>query len=117
MTDKLLIIILSDHENYERARQGLRVARKIKRGNMLSEVKILFLGPGVKLLDKTDARYSNVEHFLKEYQQLGITILACAGNIRAYGLEEKIDRTLVIEDDAATVVAENVSKNYNVISF
>ena len=117
MGEKFLAIILSGWDGLERARQGLRVVRNLKRANMLSEVSILFLGEGVKLLDSKAENYPFVEKYLKEFSELRIRVYACQGNIKAYGLERNVDKNLVIMDDAATVIAEHVKNNFIVASF
>ena len=113
----ILAIILSGWEEMERARQGLRVARNIKRGNMLSSVSILFLGEGVKLLDRKAENYPFIEKYLREFQELQVNVYACQGNIKAYGLEDRVDRNLVIMDDAATVISEHIKNNFIPASF
>ena len=117
MAGKLLVIIVSGWEDFEKARQGLRVARNLARGGMVDGLGMLFLGPGVNLLDRTAENYSVVESFLKELREKGVVIRACHGNLRVYGLEDRFDKNLVVADDAATVVAEYISKGFAVATF
>ena len=117
MAGKLLIIIVSGWDSFERARQGLRIARNLMRGRMVDELSILFVGPGVSLLDTTAENYKTVESFLKELKEQGVLPRVCHGNLKVYGLEDKFDKQLVVTDDAATVVAEYVSKGFTVATF
>ncbi|MEM2872294.1 MAG: DsrE family protein [Candidatus Caldarchaeum sp.] len=113
---KVLFIIVSGPEEVERARQGLRIARNMAREKM-AEVKMLFIGPGVYLLDPQNPHYKMVKDYLTALNEAGAYVAACAGNLKAYNLYEKIDRNLVIADDSTSVVAEAAGKGYSVISF
>ncbi|MDW7977663.1 MAG: hypothetical protein RMH74_02535, partial [Candidatus Caldarchaeum sp.] len=61
---KVLFIIASGPQEIERARQGLRIARNMAR-EKLATVKILFVGPGVYLLDPANPHYRLVQDYLK----------------------------------------------------
>ncbi len=61
--------------------------------------------------------YHEVEMFLRELSNLGVMMSACAGNMRVYEIEDKIDKQLIVADDAATVVAEHVSKGLELVTF
>jgi len=113
----ILIVILSGPGEFERARQGLRMARNLKRGRMVDHVRVFFLGPGVQLLDRDNPVYTMVEQFLKSLKDLGILASACAGNLRVYGIEEKLNKNLVIADDAAAVFAEAVAEGLTIATF
>ncbi len=113
----ILLVILSGPGEFERARQGLRVARNLKRGRMVDHVRVFFLGPGVQLLDRDNPIYPMVESFLKSLRELNIPTSACAGNLRVYGIDEKLDKNLVIADDAAAVFAEAIAEAFTIASF
>lgn len=113
----LLVVILSGPTDFERARQGLRAARNLKRGNMLDVVRVFLLGPGVQLLDRESSIYPTMEEWLKTLRAVGVPVAACAGNIRAYGLEEKIDKNLVTADDTAAAFAEAVEQGLTIATF
>ena len=117
MSGKLLVIVMSGWDYFERARQGLRVARNLVRGRMVDELGVLFLGPGVLLLDITAKDYGTVERFLRELREHGVIVRACHGNLRVYGLEDKFDKSLVMADDAATVVAEHLARGFTIATF
>lgn len=117
MAGKILIVIISGWDSFEKARQGLRIARNMMRGKMLEELSMLFLGPGVTLLDTTAENYAIVERFLRELNELGVIPRVCHGNLKVYGLEDKFDKQLVVTDDAATVVAEHINRGFTVITF
>jgi len=113
---KLLFIILSGPEDIERARQGLRIARNIIREKLAKSLRLLFVGPGVRLLDPDNPHYDLVKNFLAEIVGHAY-IAACAGNLRAFNLESKVDKNLVVFDDSTAVVAEAVSEGFTVITF
>ncbi|MEM3097057.1 MAG: DsrE family protein, partial [Nitrososphaerota archaeon] len=85
----LLVVIISGPAEFEKARQGLRAARNLKRGKMLDTVRVFLVGPGVLLLDRENIIYSSVEEWLKTLKEVGVQVSACAGNIRVYGLQDK----------------------------
>jgi len=113
---KVLFIILSGPDEIEKARQGLRIARNMARERM-AEVRMLFLGPGVHLLDPHNPHYKMVKDYLTALNEARAYVAACAGNLKAYNLDDKIDRNLVIADDSTTVVVEAAEKGYYVVSF
>jgi hypothetical protein len=113
----ILIVIVSGPNEFEKARQGLRAARNLKKGRMVENVRVFFVGPGVSLLDRENKNYGLVEEFLKALKQHGVRVSACAGNLRAYGLEGKIDKNLVIADDTAAVIAEAVTEGLTIATF
>ncbi|MEM4417848.1 MAG: DsrE family protein [Nitrososphaerota archaeon] len=113
----ILFVIVSGPNEFEKARQGLRAARNLKRGRLVEDVRVFFVGPGVLLLDRENENYGLVEEFLQAYKQYGVRASACAGNLRVYGLEEKIDKNLVIADDTAAVLAEAVAEGLTIATF
>ncbi|MEM1943470.1 MAG: DsrE family protein [Candidatus Caldarchaeum sp.] len=113
---KFLFIIVSGPEEVEKARQGLRIARNMAREKM-AEVRMLFIGPGVHLLDPQNPHYKMVKDYLTALNEAGAYVAACAGNLKAYNLHERIDRNLVVADDSTAVVAEAAGKGYHVVSF
>lgn len=114
---KILFIIVSGPDEIEKARQGLRIARNIVREKLAKEVRVLFLGPGTRLLDPSNKHYKLVSDYLMDLKESGVYIAACAGNLRAYGLEEKLDRQLVMADDSTAVVAEAVANGFVTATF
>lgn len=117
MAGKLLVVITSGWDSFERARQGLRIARNLVKGRMVDEVGILFVGPGVTLLDTSAENYGVVKRFLKELKEYGVLPRVCHGNLKVYGLENRFDKQLVVADDAATVVAEHISRGFTIATF
>ncbi len=75
------------------------------------------MGPEVQLLDPKDVNYPQVESSLKELSQLKVGMSACVSNIKKYGLDEKLDRSLVVAEGAAFLVSDHVKKGYQTISF
>ncbi|MEM1946883.1 MAG: DsrE family protein [Candidatus Caldarchaeum sp.] len=114
---KILFIIVSGPDEVEKARQGLRIARNIAREKLAKEVRVLFLGPGIYLLDPSNKHYKLVSDYLTALRESGVHVAACAGNLKAYGLEEKFDKKLVVADDAAAVVAEAASRGFITATF
>jgi len=115
MTDKLLVIVLAGRNDVDRARQGLVFAKNSKR--FLSEVHVLFFGPGVQLLDPSEKNYSDMEAFLGDLGRLNVGVSACVSNVHKYGLDERLDRKLVVAEEAAFLISDHVKKGYQTISF
>ncbi|MEM2236961.1 MAG: DsrE family protein [Candidatus Caldarchaeum sp.] len=114
---KILFIIVSGPAEIEKARQGLRIARNIVREKLAQEVRVLFVGPGAHLLDPSNTHYKLVCDYLTALKEKGVYVAVCSGNLRAYGLDEKVDKQLVIADDSTAVVAEAASTGFIVITF
>lgn len=83
----------------------------------MADVRVLFFGPGVQLLDPTDSNYPRLESSLKELSQLKVNVSACVSNVSKYGLNEKLDRNLVVAEEAAFLISDHVKKGYQTISF
>ncbi len=114
---KILFVVVSGPEEFEKARQALRIARNIARKKFAEDVRILFVGPGVRLLAPSNSYYKLVDDYLAELNDLHVYVAVCAGNLKAYNLEEKINKRLVIEDDATAVISEAASKGYTILTF
>jgi len=115
LTDKLLVVLLAGRNDVDRARQGLVFAKNLKR--LLSEVHVLFFGPGVQLLDPSEKTYSDMEALLVDLGRLNVGVSACVSNVHKYGLDERLDRKLVIAEEAAFLISDHVKKGYQTISF
>jgi len=115
LTDKLLVIVLAGWNDVDRARQGLVFAKNAKR--LLSEVHVLFFGPAVQLLDPSEKGYSEMEPLLRELGPLNVGMSACVSNVHKYGLDERLDRKLVVAEEAAFLISDHVKKGYQTISF
>lgn len=114
---RLLFVILSGPDEIEKARQGLRVARNAAKEGHVGEVRMLFLGPGASLLDPDNPHYELVKKYASEMKEAGVYLAVCAGNLRAYGLYEKFDKSLFIADDSTAVITEAAIKNFVIITF
>ncbi|MDW8084402.1 MAG: DsrE family protein [Candidatus Caldarchaeum sp.] len=114
---RLLFVIISGPDQFEKARQALRIARNTAKERHAKEVRILFLGPGAKLLDPDNPHYDLVRKYASEMKEAGVYMAVCAGNLRAYGLYEKFDKTLFIADDSTAVVAEAASNKFIIMTF
>lgn len=113
----VLFIIVSGPEEIEKARQGLRIARNIAREKFVDEIRMLFLGPGARLLDPENPHYDIVRKYAGEMKEQGVRLLVCAGNLRAYNLYEKFDRSLFVADDSTAAVVEAVKEGLTVLTF
>lgn len=117
LTDKALVIILAGRNDIDRAQQGLVYAKNARRLKLLSHVKVLFFGPGVELLDPDKEHYPRVELLLKELGGLEVGVSACISNVGKYGLGEKLNRELVLAEEAAFLISDAIKNGYQVISF
>ncbi len=115
LTEKLLVIVLAGKNDVDRARQGLVFAKNAKR--LLSEVHVLFFGPGVQLLDPNEKDYSGLEALLGDLGRLNVGVSACVSNVHKYGLDERLDRKLVVAEEAASLISDHVKNGYQTISF
>lgn len=112
-----MVVILAGKNDLDRAGQGLVFAKNAKRLNILSDVKVLFFGPGVELLDPEGQPYSEVESTLNELKRLKVGVSACVSNLKKYRLGDKLDRNLVIAEEAAFLISDHVKNEYQLISF
>jgi len=117
MSDKVLVIILAGRSDMDRAKQGLTFTRVAKKMNLLSDVKLLFFGPGVQLLDPEDGSYAELRPALRELTELGVQVSACVSNVAKYGLGETLDRELVVAEEAAALITDHVKRGYQLLSF
>jgi hypothetical protein len=115
MGGRVLFVVLSGPSEVEKARQALRIARNMAK--FVDDVRMLFVGPGTTLLDPSNPHYSLIENYLKALNELKVYVAVCAGNARAYNLDEKIDKQLVVMDDSTAVLAEAVAKGYVIVTF
>ncbi len=46
-----------------------------------------------------------------------VGVSACVSNIKKYGLDEKLDRELVVAEEAAFLISDHVKRGYQTISF
>ncbi len=111
------MIILAGNSDLDRARQGLALAKNARKLGFVSDVRVLFFGPGVQLLDPEDMNYPQLESSLKELSQLKVGVSACVSNIKKYGLDGRLDRNLVVAEEAAFLISDHVKKGYQTISF
>ena len=117
MPDKVLVVILAGKNDLDRAKQGLVFAKTVTRMELLSDVRVLFFGPGVELLDTGGEHYSAIRTLLTEFHSLKGGISACISNVRKYGLIEKLEKELVVAEEAAFLISDSVKNGYEVISF
>ncbi|MEM4573583.1 MAG: DsrE family protein [Candidatus Caldarchaeum sp.] len=113
----VLFIILSGPEEIEKARQGLRIARNMAREKIVNEIRMLFLGPGARLLDPDNIHYDLVRKYAAEMKEQGVKLLVCTGNLKAYNLYEKFDKSLFIADDSTATVVEAMTQGLAVLTF
>ncbi len=71
----------------------------------------------MELLDPGKAHYARVEPLLKELGGLEVGVSACISNVGKYGLGEKLNRELVLAEEAAFLVSDAIKNGYQVISF
>ncbi len=112
MTDKALVIVLAGKNDVDRAQQGLVYAKSARNLKLLSHLKVLFLGPGVQLLDPDKEHYSWVEPLLKELGALEVGVSACISNVGKYGLGDKLNRELVLAGEAAFLISDAIKNGY-----
>ena len=77
----------------------------------------MFFGPGVQLLDPSEKNYSDTKAFLGALGRLNVGVSACVSNVHKYGLDERLDRKLVVAEEAAFLISDHVKKGYQTISF
>jgi hypothetical protein len=69
------------------------------------------------LLDPSENNYSDMQALLVDLGRLNVGVSACISNVHKYGLDERLDRKLVIADEAAFLISDHVKKGYQTISF
>ena len=117
MPDKMLVVILAGKNDIDRAKQGLVFAKTVTRMKLLSDVRVLFFGPGVELLDPQGEHYSAIRDMLSEFRNLKGEVSECISNVHKYGLDEKLEKELVVAEEAAYLITDSVKNGYQVISF
>jgi len=106
---KVAFLILSDDP--ARALPGLVMAARMK-ANRGADVRVLFFGPGVKLVASGAA-----DEQLDALRAAGIGAKACSANVEHYGLGEEIAARPVELLAAGAEVEEYARQGYTVLSF
>ena len=117
MSEKMLVIILAGKDDLDRAKQGLTFAKTAAKMKLLSDVRVLFFGPGVELLNPEGEHYQGIRTMLTELLSLKRGVSACVSNVHKYGLDEKLEKELVVAEEAAHLISDSVKNGYQVISF
>ncbi len=117
MADKLLVVILAGRNDIDRARQGLTFAKVTAKMKLMADVKVLFFGPGVELLNPEGEHYPMIRTILSELRELNKEVSACISNVGKYGLSEKLEKGFVVTEEAAFLITDSVKNGYQVISF
>ena len=117
MPDKMLVVILAGKNDIDRAMHGLVFAKTVTRMKLVSDVRVLFFGPGVELLNPQGEHYSAIREILAEFRNLNGEVSACISNVHKYGLDEKLEKELVVAEEAAYLITDSVKIGYQVITF
>jgi len=114
---KLLVVLLTGKSDLFRARQALVFAKNAQKVGILQDVRFLFFGPGVELLDTDDPDTRDIRKLIEELHQQGITVSACVSNLRQYGLANQARKHDVFAEPASVLISELVKDGYQVITF
>jgi len=114
---RMLVVILAGKNDLDRAIQGLVFAKTSKKMNLLSDVRVLFFGPGVELLNPEAEHYSTIRTMLHELRNTNSPVSACVSNVNKYRLAERLEKDLVTAEEAAYLITDSVKNGYQVISF
>ena len=106
---RVAFLILSD--DLGRALPGLVMAPRMK-ANRGADVRVLFFGPGVKLVASGAA-----DEQFDALRAAGIGAKACSANVEQYGLVEEIAARPVEFLAPGAEVEEYVRQGYTVLSF
>ena len=106
---KVAFLILSDDP--ARALPGLVMAARMK-ANRGADVRVLFFGPGVKLVASGAA-----DEQLEALRAADVGAKACAANVEQYGLAEEISARPVELLAAGAEVEDYARQGYTVLSF
>ena len=114
---KLLVVLLTGKSDLFRARQALVFAKNAKKVGILEDVRFLFFGPGVELLDLENPDTREIRDLMEELHQRGITVSACVSNLRHFGLMDQARKHNVFAEPASVLISELVKDGYQVITF
>ena len=92
-------------------------AKNAKKVGILEDVRFLFFGPGVELLDLENPDTREIRDLMEELHQLGITVSACVSNLRHFGLMDQTRKHNVFAEPASVLISELVKDGYQVITF
>ena len=111
------LVLLTGKRDLFRARQALVFAMNAKKVGILEEVRFLFFGPGVELLDLEPPDNREIRDLVEKLHQRGITVSACISNWRHFGLMDQALKHNVFAEPASVLISELVKDGYQVISF
>lgn len=114
---RILVVLLTGKSDLFRARQALVFAKNARKVGILQDVRFLFFGPGVELLDTDDPDTHEIRKLVEELHQQGITVSACVSNLRQYGLANQARKHDVFAEPASVLISELVRDGYQVITF
>ncbi|MFQ5870869.1 MAG: DsrE family protein [Candidatus Geothermarchaeales archaeon] len=114
---RILVVLLTGKSDLFRARQALVFAKNARKVGILQDVRFLFFGPGVELLDTDDPDTHEIRKLIEELHQQGITVSACVSNLRQYGLANQARKHDVFAEPASVLISELVRDGYQVITF
>ncbi|MFQ5951326.1 MAG: DsrE family protein [Candidatus Geothermarchaeales archaeon] len=114
---KLLVVLLTGKSDLFRARQALVFAKNAKRVGILQDVRFLFFGPGVELLDPEDPDTGEIRELVEELHQRGTAVSACVSNLRHFDLMDEVRKQNVFVEEASVLISELVKDGYQVMTF
>ncbi len=112
---KILTIVITGKENINRVNVAFNFSINAKKNN--NDVEILFIGPGVQIVNKKHAFAQTFINNIKNLQELGIKIKACINSINNEGLSKDDIFEGVEFVGGAIEAAERISEGYIPVTF
>lgn len=106
MSDKVVVIIGTGES--EKARTGAMYAINALKHGWMEEVKLIFFGPGEKLLLEDEV----LQAFVRDYQAMEETVIACKFIADRDGLDEGISQLGVQVIYVGQLISDLIKEGY-----
>jgi hypothetical protein len=121
MSGKILFLLVSGLEDFNKVRWGLRMAYNVYTHpygeKLIDEVKVLLFCDGVKIVDPAHRQYDEVKKRISDLIGAGIEVVSCVSIAEPLGLVESSNLLGIKCVHASAYVAGCVSNGYTTITF
>ena len=121
MSGKMLFLITSGVEDFNKVRWGLRMAYNVYTHpygeKLIDEVRVLFFCDGVKIVDPSLKQYEEVQSRIGDLVDAGIEVASCVSIAEPLGLVDDSEKLGIKCVHASAYVAQCVSEGYTTLSF
>jgi hypothetical protein len=121
MSGKILFMITSGVDDFNKVRWGLRMALNTfihpYGEKIIDEVRVLLFCDGVKIVDPTNRYYSELRKRLLALKEAGIDVVSCVSIAEPLGLVDDSNSLGIACIHASAYVAQCVHEGFTIMSF